>query len=167
MSHNISTNEKHSYGPKGYAVICASILRFINPTTTPNDAFSPLTLEQFTHFILIPNIACHLIAEDLEITPMEAYKEMMASGEVGKYLQELDDTGGDNVLNGITMRAVTGRKQKEPGGARKTMQVEDAATPTGDKPWPKLKPVMKSKVRSLIPSAPSVTIIGLVIFHVH
>ncbi|KIK78897.1 hypothetical protein PAXRUDRAFT_16630 [Paxillus rubicundulus Ve08.2h10] len=115
------------YGPKGYAVICASILQFINPTTTPNDAFSPLTLEQFTHFILIPNIACHLIAKDLEITPMEAYEEMMASGEVGKYLQELDDTGGDDVLDGITMRAVTGQKQKEqeePGRPRKLKMLQ-------------------------------------------
>ncbi|KIK90812.1 hypothetical protein PAXRUDRAFT_14132 [Paxillus rubicundulus Ve08.2h10] len=133
----------------------------------PNDAFTPLTLEQFTHFILIPNIACHLITKDLEITPMEVYEEMMASGEVNKYLQELDDTGGDDMLNGITMRAVTGRKQKELGGARKTTQVEDAAIPTGDKPQPKLKPVMKLKVRSLIPSTPLVTLIGLVIFHVH
>ena len=110
-----------SYGPKGYAVIRASILRFIDPTTMPTETFSPLSLKQFTHFILIPNIARHLIAEDLDIPLMEAFEEMVASSEVGKYLQELDDTGDDDDLDNIMMRAVVNQKQKAVQGAKKTM----------------------------------------------
>ncbi|KAF9231102.1 hypothetical protein BU15DRAFT_68621 [Melanogaster broomeanus] len=64
----------------------------------------------FTHFILIPHIARHLIAEDLDVTLMEAFEEMAASGKVGKYLQELDDTRDDEVLDNITMNTVVDQK---------------------------------------------------------
>lgn len=129
-------------------MIRASILPFIDPGTTPTEAFSPLSLEQFTHFVLIPNISRHFITEDLDITPMEAFEEMAASGDVGKFLQELDDTGVDDVLDNITMKAVADSDQKRKArGVKKVMQVEDAAvSSTRNRQRPKPKLVTKPKV---------------------
>ncbi|KAF9237738.1 hypothetical protein BU15DRAFT_75725 [Melanogaster broomeanus] len=138
------------YGPKGYAVIRASIMRLTDPTTTSTEAFAPLTIEQFTHFILIPHIARRLIAEDLDVTLMEAFEEMAASGEVGKYLQELDDTGDDEVLDNITMNTVVDQRRKVARAKRTDRRVEDAPAPStagtgSNKPRPKPRPVMKLK----------------------
>ncbi|KAF9228533.1 hypothetical protein BS17DRAFT_763324 [Gyrodon lividus] len=122
--------------------------------------FSKLTMSS------TPRTIVEKAQPDLDITLMEAFEEMAASSEVGKYLQELDDTGDNDTLDNITMRAITDRKQKV-GGAKKTMQVEDAAAPTGNKQQPKPRPVMRSKVHSQIPSTQSVTLIGLITFHVY
>lgn len=139
---------KCSYGPKGYAVICASIMELIDPTTISTEAFAPLTVEQFVHFILVPHIARYLIAEDLDVTLLEAFEEMTGSGEIGRYLQELDDTGDDETLDNITMSAVMHQKRKVAKAKGANQQVEGAATGSmagGNKPRPKPRPVKKSK----------------------
>ncbi|KAG1751882.1 hypothetical protein EDB19DRAFT_1903846 [Suillus lakei] len=80
------------YGPKGYAMIQVCIQHLVNPTTTPTTAFQLLTLQQYTHFILIPFIALRLIMEDLKSEDeMDTYKYMTGSGDVGNMLQGLDD----------------------------------------------------------------------------
>lgn len=47
---------------------------------TPNDAFTPLSFKLYAEYYLIPWIAIHLIAEDLECSLETAYEEMIASG---------------------------------------------------------------------------------------
>ncbi|KAG0692242.1 hypothetical protein DFH29DRAFT_882767 [Suillus ampliporus] len=92
------------YGPKGYAVIQACIQHLVNPTTTSTIAFQPLTLQQYTHFILIPFIALRLIMEDLKSEDeMDTYEYMTGSGDVGDMLQGLDDQGRDHDIDNIIM----------------------------------------------------------------
>lgn len=99
-----------SYGPKGYTVIQVCIQHLVDPTTTFTAAFEPLTLQQYTHFILIPFIALQLIIEDLKSEDeMDTYEHMTGSGDVGDALQGIDDRGRDDDIDNIIMAVVRKR----------------------------------------------------------
>ncbi|KAG1727571.1 uncharacterized protein EDB91DRAFT_1086372 [Suillus paluster] len=92
------------YGPKGYTVIQACIQHLVDLTTTSMTAFQPLTLQQYTHFILIPFIALRLIMEDLKSEDeMDTYEYMTGSGDVGDMLQGIDDQGHNHDIYDIIM----------------------------------------------------------------
>jgi hypothetical protein len=56
---------------------------------TPNDAFAPLSFSLYTEYYLIPWVAIHLIAEDLDCSLETAYEEMIASAESGVMLHPM------------------------------------------------------------------------------
>lgn len=91
-------------------MIQACIQHLVDPTTTFTTAFEPLTLQQYTHFILIPFIALRLIMEDIKSEDeMDTYEYMTGSGDVGDVLQGLDDRGHDDDIDNIIMAVVRKR----------------------------------------------------------
>jgi hypothetical protein len=58
-----------------------------HPVKTPQHAFAPLSLARFTECVLVPHIACRLIAEDLSCSLEDAYEEMLDSILTGQSLQ--------------------------------------------------------------------------------
>jgi hypothetical protein len=79
-----------------------------DPSSTPTNSFSPLTLSRFTEIFLVPFIVCHLIAQDLGCSTKEAHKVMIESGDVGERLQPQKDD--DKELDDILMN--NGRKAR-------------------------------------------------------
>jgi len=98
-----------SYGPKGGVIIQAMLLRMYNPTTTPTDAFAPLSLAMFTQCFLVPFIACLLIAADMDCSTETAREEMANSSDLGESLYGADDEDDDidDILKTINSRRGT------------------------------------------------------------
>lgn len=86
-------NSNTSYGPKGTAVFQATLNRLFDPQTDAINPsiFAPMTLDRYNQFVLIPYIACRLIAEDRKCNMEDAFKVMIASGDYGDGLQAIDD----------------------------------------------------------------------------
>ncbi|KIJ19295.1 hypothetical protein PAXINDRAFT_153325 [Paxillus involutus ATCC 200175] len=86
--------------------------------------YAPITVEQFAHFVLIPNI-------DRGMSFNEAYEEMLASADVGQVLQHLEDTGKDTEIDDLTMTAVRlGRNSGELKGKAKATTINTGKTGT-------------------------------------
>lgn len=101
----------HSYGPKGSAVLRATINQLFDPRQgIPTEAFAPLSYEQYTYFVLIPYIASRLIADDWRFTDnqtctlQQAFKVMVASADAGDALQGIDEEGKDERFDDILMK---------------------------------------------------------------
>lgn len=62
-----------------------------------------MTLDRFNEFVLIPHIACRLIAEDRKCNIEEAFKVMVASGDAGDLLQPIVDSGKDERFDNLLM----------------------------------------------------------------
>jgi RTC4-like domain len=62
-----------------------------DPITTSTDAFWPLSLSQFTTYVLVPFVVVHLIQQDLCCSISAAYEEMMDSADVGARFQQASD----------------------------------------------------------------------------
>lgn len=102
----------HSYGPKGSAVLRATINQLFDPRQgIPTEAFAPLSYEQYTYFVLIPYIASRLIADDRRFTDnqtctlQQAFKVMVASADAGDALQGIDEEGKDEHFDDILMKS--------------------------------------------------------------
>jgi hypothetical protein len=95
----------NSYGPKGFAVFQATLNKLFNPQTAAinPDIFAPMTLDRFNEFVLIPHIACRLIAEDRKCNIEEAFRVMVASGDAGDLLQPIVDSGKDERFDNLLM----------------------------------------------------------------
>jgi len=98
----------NSYGPKGAAVFQATLNKLFDPQTAAinPDIFAPMTLNRFNEFVLIPHIACRLIAEDRKCNMDEAFKVMVASSDAGELLQSISDTGQDERFDDLLMRII-------------------------------------------------------------
>ncbi|KAG2029418.1 hypothetical protein BDR03DRAFT_987768, partial [Suillus americanus] len=99
------------YGPKGSAVLCATISRLFNPRNgIPTDAFAPLSYEQYTYFVLIPYMASRLIADNQgftdnqQCTLQHAFEIMVASADAGDALQGIDKEGKDEQFDDVLMK---------------------------------------------------------------
>ena len=97
MSERLLT--RYSYGPKGYKVICATFTDWFE--AIPPNLFHPLPPERFLEFILIPNIACQLIADDRGTDPQSAHQDLIHSGDVGDALQQDDNVDNDANMNSV------------------------------------------------------------------
>ncbi|KAG2755726.1 hypothetical protein P692DRAFT_20716949 [Suillus brevipes Sb2] len=62
-----------------------------------------MTLDRFNEFVLIPHIACRLIAEDRKCNIEEAFRVMVASGDAGDLLQPIVDSGKDERFDNLLM----------------------------------------------------------------
>lgn len=62
-----------------------------------------MTLDRFNEFVLIPHIACRLIAEDRKCNIEEAFKVMVASGDARDLLQPIVDSGKDERFDNLLM----------------------------------------------------------------
>ena len=58
-------------------------------------SIAPLSITQFTEYILVPHIACKLIQEDLSCDAEAAYKAMIESADVGASMYPVDDGDGE------------------------------------------------------------------------
>jgi RTC4-like domain len=101
----------HSYGPKGSAVLRATISRLFDPRNgIPTDTFAPLSYEQYTYFVLIPYMASRLIADDRgftdnqQCTLQHAFEIMVASADAGDALQGIDEEGKDEQFDDVLMK---------------------------------------------------------------
>lgn len=85
-----------------------------NPSSTPCDAFAPLSLSKFTSYILVPYIGHRLIAGDLNCGSTAAYQEMVDSGDTGANLQpaEDDDQEIDELVRANNRKARLRREQQ-------------------------------------------------------
>jgi hypothetical protein len=78
----------YSYGPIGYEMIYNMIVHQVEAMSPKS--FYPINAEQFIQFILIPNIACQLLAEDKHTNLQIAYKDLIHSADVREALQQLE-----------------------------------------------------------------------------
>ncbi|KAG1727302.1 hypothetical protein EDD22DRAFT_931149, partial [Suillus occidentalis] len=99
------------YGPKGSVVLHATINQLFDPQQgIPTEAFAPLSYEQYTYFVLIPYIACQLIADNQRFMDnqtcmlQQAFKVMVASADAGDALQGIDEEGKDERFDDILMK---------------------------------------------------------------
>ncbi|KAF9230872.1 hypothetical protein BU15DRAFT_16712, partial [Melanogaster broomeanus] len=83
------------YGPKGRAVLLSTLLDMFKPTTVPSDAFEPLSLGQYSEYVLVPFIAVRSIAKDLSMDLKEAHVVLQASSMAGSILQPAEDSDPD------------------------------------------------------------------------
>jgi len=83
-----------SYGELGYLIIHQTIYQLFPPDTIDPDFTSPLTPGDFIQRILVPEVAVHLIMEDLHSTYPSAIKTLRESVEYGVAM--FPDTGVDN-----------------------------------------------------------------------
>jgi hypothetical protein len=70
------------------------------PLLTTSTVLKPLSFTTYAAYVLVPYVGHLLIAEDLGITPEEAYKVMMESAATGAKLHVLrdDDEHFDDIL---------------------------------------------------------------------
>ncbi|KAG6369284.1 hypothetical protein JVT61DRAFT_15495 [Boletus reticuloceps] len=78
------------YGAIGYEVIYGVIIDQVEAMSPNMDTFYPLSVERLIQFILIPNVACQLIAEDKHINLQDAYEDLIHSSDVGGALQQVE-----------------------------------------------------------------------------
>jgi hypothetical protein len=108
------TDVSASYGSKGNAIIQSTLLRMFDPRKTSSDAFSPLSLSNFTQYFLVPYVAHNLIAEDLRQSPKRAFDEMLESANAGESLHpELDDDEELEAILEANVRAASKGRQAE------------------------------------------------------
>jgi hypothetical protein len=86
----------------------------------PDAAFSPLDLNRFTTFFLVPYIAHKLIMADMECDEAKAYTIMTESAGVGEGLHPEDDEDGElqEILDSNSEAVVNAFRAKETAVAK-------------------------------------------------
>ena len=98
-------------------------------------SFYPISAERFVQFILIPNIACQLLAEDKGVNLQVAYEELIHSADVGEALQQLEldyeEIENSNIVDNTTELEMNGVTKEIP---RFTATERGVAPPVGETP---------------------------------
>jgi len=86
----------------------ATLNRMFDPQTEAinPDIFAPMTLDRYNQFVLIPYIACRLVAEDRKCSMEEAFEVVVASGDYGDVLQAIGDSDRDERFDDFLMNVV-------------------------------------------------------------
>ncbi|KIK76094.1 hypothetical protein PAXRUDRAFT_448505 [Paxillus rubicundulus Ve08.2h10] len=127
----------------------ATVLHFVKAASTSPQIYALITVEQFAHFVLIPNVACNLISQDCGTSFNEAYEEMLVSADVDQVLQRLEDTGEDTEIYNPTMTAVRlGRNSGESKGKAGATTTDAGKTGTsGGRGVVRPTPVARLKIK--------------------
>ncbi|KAF9231535.1 hypothetical protein BU15DRAFT_68260 [Melanogaster broomeanus] len=80
---------------KGRSILLWTLLDMFKPSVIPRDAFEPLSVGQYSEYVLVPFIAVRAIAKDLSKDLEEAYAVMRSSNLTGSILQPEDDRDPD------------------------------------------------------------------------
>jgi len=116
-----------SYGELGYLIIYQTIYQLFPPDTMDPSSTSPLTPGDFIQRILVPEVAVHLIMEDLHSTYSNAIKTLRESVEYGVAM--FPDTGADNEEG---MKAADDVVKERARVRRKQLLEEEVELPQGD-----------------------------------
>ncbi|KAG1744421.1 hypothetical protein EDB19DRAFT_1620488, partial [Suillus lakei] len=72
-----------SFGSKGEHVIVHALEAMFHTSTIPLDAIWPLNVKKFTHSFLVPYVATHAIAHQLNVSIMDAHTILLESRQAG------------------------------------------------------------------------------------
>jgi hypothetical protein len=91
----MTINQMHSYGQQGHIVIKSTLNRLFPASHTPTTSFTPLSLNLFNDFVVIPFVAMTLIGEDIKSSPEEGYETMRRSADFGERVFPEDDDNSE------------------------------------------------------------------------
>ncbi|KAG2120144.1 hypothetical protein DEU56DRAFT_918474 [Suillus clintonianus] len=102
------------YGPKGKAIIKASLLRMYPPEFTPSNLFNPLRTEKFLEYFGVRLVGAELISRDLGVDMSEACGIASQSLPHGAYLfpDDDDDIELDEILHSIMLGVWDDRRER-------------------------------------------------------
>ncbi|KAJ8582821.1 hypothetical protein M405DRAFT_867528 [Rhizopogon salebrosus TDB-379] len=131
----LANSQPGYYGPKGKAIIKATLLRKYPPEITPTDAFRPLNTEKYLEYFVVRLVGNELIREDLGLNSQDSDSDArsIAVRTVlhGTYLnpQEDDDEELDNILHRIMLGVWDDRRAREKAqDAEEKRRARDEAT---------------------------------------
>ncbi len=150
-----------SYGEQGSVIIHQTLFNLFPPASIHPDQVKPLTPNEFTQRILVPEVAARLIRQDMGVSPSKAVKILRESASYGVAMFP-EDGGGwgekkkDDDVMGVADLMVMARARKrrieleqeerEEEEMLKRMQNADAMNVDPIPPSrPKPKPIRKPK----------------------
>ncbi|KAF8136201.1 hypothetical protein EV363DRAFT_1074054, partial [Boletus edulis] len=83
------------YGTKGTIIIQSILFYIVGMDSLHGSSLGLLSLWRFTHYLLVPFVAAHLIAQDLGCDVKFGYRMMVTSCSVGEVLHAYEDGQDD------------------------------------------------------------------------
>ncbi|KAK0457879.1 RTC4-like domain-containing protein [Desarmillaria tabescens] len=104
------------YGEQGSVIIHQTLFNLFPPASIHPDQVTPLTPNEFTQRILVPEVAVRLIRQDMDVSPSKALKILRESSSYGVAMFPEDDSGWgekkDDDVMGVADLMVMARARK-------------------------------------------------------